>query len=124
MALKDGARGWLDAASSQAIAELRGELERVVRELADVRADAARRQGEMDALRGELVALTQRIDNYPTAEAFSASVDNLVETSEALRLRIVAQAEQNRWEWDDLRKALTILAERIASGAGGQTISG
>jgi predicted nucleic acid-binding Zn-ribbon protein len=116
MALKDGARALLNAASARALAEVRGELERVVRELADMRADAARQQSEMDALRGELLALTQRVENYPSPDAFAALaaiVDNNVETSEALRLRIVAQADQSRWERDDLRKALTTLAERI-----------
>jgi predicted nucleic acid-binding Zn-ribbon protein len=124
MALRNGARGWLDAVSSQAFTELREEVGRLAGELAEMRAEAtkteARQRSEFEALRGDVTALAERFEHasqtYAAADdlaALASRIEGEGAVAEALRLKLAGVAEQIRWESEDLRKALTAIAERV-----------
>lgn len=124
MALKNGARGWLRAVSLQAFTELQEDVRRLADDLAAVRAEAAqaeaRRRSELDALRDDVTALTERFEQgnqtYAGADDLAAlahRIEGEGAAAETLRLKLAALAEQIRWESEDLRKALTAIAERV-----------
>jgi hypothetical protein len=116
MALKDGARDWLDAASARALAEVHRALERMMLELAELRADAVQQRSDVDGLRGDLAVLADRLETCVDTDALAtlaSRLNDVDKTNESLRLRIAGQSEQMRWESDDLRKAFAAIAERI-----------
>jgi len=77
------------------------------------------RREEVDALRRDLSALRERL---PQGDRLSADADDLAQLQrrvesketdvETLRLKVAGLAEQMRWDSEELRKALTALAER------------
>lgn len=102
-------------------AGLRGELATVHGLVQTLQAELQSGRDATEDLRNDLAALCARFDLH--AEQADAGAQDLsalrthvegggVQT-EALRLKLVALGEQVRWEADDLRKALTAVAERV-----------
>jgi len=131
MALSTHTRSWLQAASEDALAQLRHELVQLSEQLAHSRRQAAESEArladqiaqvgaEAEALRQELRTLAERIEEQ--ARRGWARVEDLEElrrhcdeesrADAQTRLKIDGLAEQWRWESEDLRKALAALAER------------
>jgi len=132
---------WVGLASGKAISELRNEVARLTQQLsalgsrleqtegavarlagevAGMRATAEQdRREEIDALRRDVSALRERL---PQGDRLSADADDLAQLQrrlesketdvETLRLKVAGLAEQMRWDSEELRKALTALAER------------
>lgn len=142
MAHKEGPRGLFGLASERAVAQLRDEVARLSHELTEMRANAEQadvlrgevsrlageldamrvaaeqaerhRQEETDALRRDLAALTARpLADADELAALRSRADAKETELEILRLKVAGVAEQVRWESEDLRRALTALAERV-----------
>lgn len=131
MALSTRTREWLGAASAGAIAELRQELARLGDQLAECRRDQAHSaaklgeelalaRGETEAVRQELRVLVERVKEQADrqwarvedVEDLRRRLDRSDGIDEEIRTKIAGLSEQWRWESEDMRKALTALAER------------
>jgi hypothetical protein len=131
MALSTRTRGWLRAASEDALAQLRHELALLGERLTDSRREAAESEArltdqiaqaraETDIMRQELRTLADRVEEQAhrdearieQLEALRRRCDDESRIEEEIRLKIAGLVEQWRWESEDLRKALAALAER------------
>jgi len=93
-------------------AEIRGIMGGLVTE-AQERAEWM--QSELNALRDELAALDQRIQGS-FAERYDQVAQELAERdqrAEALRTRLEGLMVQHRWDVEQLRQSLAVVAERL-----------
>jgi uncharacterized coiled-coil DUF342 family protein len=120
----------LGAASGKALELLQQEIARLAEQLAESRSEAAELEArlrqevaqarlETESLRQQFLTLSERIDEHThqdlarvaDLEALQKRCDEREGVAEELRLKIAGVAEQWRWESEDLRKALTAIAE-------------
>jgi Tfp pilus assembly protein FimV len=110
----ESSEGWIDRRVRAAMRSETDALHTAIAEMqaivADLRAQNADLHATIQAIGGEMDKRAAQIDAGLIALREAIDRDERVE---ALRLRVEGLSAQQRWDADQLRQALTVMAERL-----------